>query len=324
MVGCLNFSFVTYFYRRQQAFYRSCGLEARLVELEDGTIMSCWIPKRSKARAVTPSVKPALVLLHAFGTSGISWNYQVGPFSKLFDLYIPDLVFFGDSTSTNLARSELFQAECVYKILQQLGVHKFSIIGTSYGGFVAYRVAHLYPDSVHRLVISSSGVCMDPSSDQTLCAKYNAKNIKEILLPTTVEGLKRTARLGFYKEPRMFVPKFIWEDYLETQSMKNYKEKTELADGLVLGKADSPPLPTVPQETLIIWGEFDEVFNLKLAYQLKQHIGEKAQVVVIKNAAHVPQVEKASEYNKKVLAFLSERETTTESESETPSERKTQ
>lgn len=33
----------------------------------------------------------------------------------------------------------------------------------------------------------------------------------------------------------------------QTQSMKNYKEKTELADGLVLGKADSPPLPTVPQ-----------------------------------------------------------------------------
>ncbi|KAL2611722.1 hypothetical protein R1flu_023414 [Riccia fluitans] len=306
MVGCFNFSFVTYFNRRQQAFYRSCGLEARLVELDNGTLMSCWIPRRSKERAVTTSHKPTLVMLHAFGTSGISWSNQVGPFSKKFDLYIPDLVFFGDSSSTDTARSEFFQAESVYKLLQELNVTKFNLIGTSYGGFVAYRIAHLYPDSVQKLIISSSAVNMDPSSDEELCAKCNCENTKEILCPTTVDALKRTAALGFYKKPKMFIPRFIWADYLEAQSMKNYTEKCELADGMVLGKADSPPLETVPQETLIIWGEFDEVFNIKWAHQLKEHIGEKAQVIVIKNAGHIPQVEKTSEYNKKVLAFLLE------------------
>ncbi|KAL3683017.1 hypothetical protein R1sor_001039 [Riccia sorocarpa] len=243
-------------------------------------------------------------MLHAFGTSGISWSDQVGPFSKKFDLYIPDLVFFGDSSSTNTARSEFFQAECVYKLLQELNVTKFNLIGTSYGGFVAYRIAHLYPDSVQKLIISSSAVNMDPSSDQELCMRYNCQDIKELLCPTTVDALKKTAGMCVYKKPKVFIPRFIWADYLEAQSMKNYREKLELYDGLVLGKADSPPLERVPQETLIIWGEYDVVFNIRWAHQLKEHIGENAQLIIIKNAGHIPQLEKTKEYNRKVLDFL--------------------
>ncbi|CAM6089315.1 unnamed protein product [Calypogeia fissa] len=307
MVGCLNFSLVEYYQRRLQVLYRSCGLESRLVDLEDGTIMKCWIPQRNKERAIamaTSNQKPPVVLLHAFGSSANSWNYQVKPFSKFFDLYIPDLVFFGDSTTSRTERSEFFQADCIVKMLQQLSVPKYSVVGTSYGGFVAYRIAHMYPDSVDKLVISSSGVIMDSSSNQRLIDKFKVNSIKDILLPTTVEGMRRVAGLAFHRQLPFPIPRFIMEDYLEHVLIKNYKEREELTDSLVLGKDESPPLPIVPQDVLIIWGEFDEIFNVQLAHQLKEHIGDKAKVVVMKNCAHVPQVEKASEYNKHVLCFL--------------------
>jgi pimeloyl-ACP methyl ester carboxylesterase len=217
MVGCLNFSLVEYYQRRLQVMYRACGLESRLVDLEDGTIMKCWIPQRNKERAISLSSthKPPLVLIHAFGSSANSWSYQVKPFAKFFDLYIPDLVFFGDSTTSRTERSEFFQAECVVKMLEQLSVPKYSVIGTSYGGFVAYRMAHMHPDSVHKLVVSSSGVIMDSSSNEELIKKYNVGDIKDILLPTDVEAMRRVTSLAFHKQLPFPVPRFIMEDYLE-------------------------------------------------------------------------------------------------------------
>ncbi|KAG0554533.1 hypothetical protein KC19_12G098400 [Ceratodon purpureus] len=284
-----------------------CGLQCRLVELDNGTTMECWMPKKygtRQTRGYSSTDKPSLVLLHAFGLNSYTWCRQVSSFSSAFDVFIPNLLFSGRSHTTNKERTEYFQAECVFKLLQQLNVLEFSVVGTSYGGFVAYRMAHMYPHAVQKLVISSSAVNMTPATDEAMVKRFKTKNVTEILQPHDIEGVRRASILAFHKQPPFTVPEFILNDVLNVLFNVNREEKLELIAGLQLRKPDAPPLPKVTQEVLLIWGEHDPVFDISYAHRLKEDLGDRADLVILKNAAHVPQAEVPKEYNKKVLEFL--------------------
>lgn len=107
------------------------------------------------------------------------------------------------------------QAECVMKLLQQLNVSKFSVIGTSYGGFVAYRIAHMYPHAVHKLVISSSAVNMTPETDEAMVKRFKTKDVTEILQPHDAEGVRRASILAFHQQPLFGIPTFMCNDLLD-------------------------------------------------------------------------------------------------------------
>ncbi|KAH9291405.1 hypothetical protein KI387_043406, partial [Taxus chinensis] len=75
------------------------------------------------------------------------------------------------------------------KLLKQLGVGKFHLGGISYGGFVAYRLAHLFPQAVERVVIISSGVCMVYQEKDELFRNNNSLAVADILLPQTPDNM---------------------------------------------------------------------------------------------------------------------------------------
>nr|GMD16302.1 monoacylglycerol lipase ABHD6 [Ipomoea batatas] len=69
--------------------------------------------------------------------------------------------------------------------------------------------------------------------------------------------------------------------------------------------AQLPPCQP-PPSTLIVWGDQDQIFPLELGYRLQRHIGEEADLVVIKNAGHAVNLEKTNEFAKHLKAFLYE------------------
>ncbi|MCD7449894.1 hypothetical protein HAX54_002197 [Datura stramonium] len=84
-----------------------------------------------------------------------------------------------------------------------------------------------------------------------------------------------------------------------------WKEKLELLKGLSLGRNDKVDhITPLQQEVLIVWGENDQIFLLDKATELKELLGEKARLEVIKNASHVPQLEHGAKFNKIVNDFL--------------------
>lgn len=145
---------------------------------------------------------------------------------------------------------------------------------------------------------------MTPETDEAMVRRFKTKDVTEILQPHDAEGIRRASILAFYKQPPFTVPEFICNDVLNVLFNVNRKEKLELLDGLQLRKPDAPPLPKINQEVLLIWGEHDPVFNVIYAHRLKESLGDKADLVILKDAAHVPQAEVPWEYNKKVLEFL--------------------
>lgn len=203
---------------------KMAGIKPYTVEIEPGTVMSFWVPletikKHKKDQKPEPpakpsATKPVVVLVHGFAAEGIvTWQFQVGALTKKYSVYVPDLLFFGDSFSDKSDRSPTFQAECLAVALRKLGVERCTVVGFSYGGMVAFKMAELYPDLVQAIVVSGSILAMTDSISETTLKGLGFSSSSELLLPTSVKGLKALLSVAAHK--KLWFPDRLHKDYLE-------------------------------------------------------------------------------------------------------------
>ncbi|KAG6483699.1 hypothetical protein ZIOFF_060351 [Zingiber officinale] len=81
------------------------------------------------------------------------------------------------------------------------------------------------------------------------------------------------------------------------------KEKIELLHALIYERKHLV-LPEIAQPTLIVWGEKYRIFPLELGHRLKRHLGDRAQLVVIRNAGHAVNLEKSREFCENIIKFF--------------------
>ncbi|CAH8346593.1 unnamed protein product [Eruca vesicaria subsp. sativa] len=242
--------------------FSHAGLRSVITDLSNGnplasttkTSMHCWIPKYPNRS------KPNLLLLHGFGANAM-WQYgeHLRAFTGRFNVYVPDLLFFGLSSTSEPNRSESFQAQCLMRLMEAHGVKKMSVVGISYGGFVGYSFAAQFPEKVEKIVLCCAGVCLEEKDME--------------------DGLFKVMCMEYVEEKRDLI--------------KSILKDRRLSD-----------LPRIKQKSLIIWGEEDQIFPLELGYRLKRHIGDNADIVVIKKAGHAVNLEKSKEFLKHLKSFL--------------------
>ncbi|KAJ8774233.1 hypothetical protein K2173_009664 [Erythroxylum novogranatense] len=268
------------------------------VDLDDQTTMHYWITNHRRFD------KPDLVLVHGYGGhSRWQFAYQVRALSGTFNLYIPDLLFFGKSYTKRGGRSDSFQADCVREGLRKMGLERYNVVGISYGGYVAYQMAANYGEEVNKLVIISSGLCYtEEQKDEHL--KKLGNNIYDLLLPQKPLDVRNMIKLAMYKtDPLKWVPDFfVWASIVLGNT--NRKEKSELLDHLLARKAGTD-VPVLTQETLLIWGDHDNVFPIPLAYQLQRHLGPKCcRIETVKDTGHAANIESPEVVNKLITSFV--------------------
>lgn len=100
---------------------------------------------------------PAVVFLHGFPLSGLTWRNVVPALSPRFTCYALDLVGLGGTTSPNLVDySSEGQARVFARALSALGVGEFSLAGNDTGGWIARELALLDPARVTRLALTNT------------------------------------------------------------------------------------------------------------------------------------------------------------------------
>ena len=100
---------------------------------------------------------PALVLLHGFPLSGLTWRKVVPELSQRFTCHAFDLVGLGDSTSRDAADfSSQGQAEVLQRALFVQGVSSYALMGNDTGGWIARELALLEPERVTHLVLMNT------------------------------------------------------------------------------------------------------------------------------------------------------------------------
>ncbi|XP_018510810.1 dihydrolipoyllysine-residue acetyltransferase component of acetoin cleaving system isoform X3 [Brassica rapa] len=246
--------------------FSSSGLSLQTLSIDSETTIQYWGPATSENKQ-----KPSLLLLHGFGPSAVwQWNRQ---------------------------------ASCMGRLMEKLGVERYSVVGTSYGGFVAYNMAKMMPGKVEKVVLASSGVNLRRSDNEAFIARAKCHGIVEVMLPSSAADLRRLS--GMISSRKLdYVPDFVLNDFCQKMYSEKRGEKTELLEGLSIGRDDKTNVSPIQQDVMLIWGEKDQVFPLIMAHDLREMLGKKAKLRVIPKTSHIHQTEKSKEFNGIVMSFL--------------------
>ncbi|XP_045817377.1 epoxide hydrolase 4-like [Trifolium pratense] len=277
---------------------KMAGVKPYMVEIEPGTVMRFWVPSET----ISKPTKPVVVLLHGFSSDGLTtWLSQIIMLAKNYAVYVPNLIFFGGSTTDKPDRSPTFQAGCLAAGLKKLGVEKCVVVGFSYGGMVAFQMAELYSELVQAVVVTGSILAIQESMISSSVVENVGSSWSEILLPSSVEGLKSLLSTGLYRNIRF--PNRVLSDFLKVM-FSNRKERSELLEALELSYKDIN-IPNFSQRIHLLWGEKDKIFKLEVAHNIKEKLGNNATIEVIKKAGHLVNMERPFIYNRCLKKFLS-------------------
>ncbi|XP_062093268.1 uncharacterized protein LOC133799201 isoform X2 [Humulus lupulus] len=264
-----------------QSLLKFYGLRSQTIEIQAGTVVHFWAPNhiietyKNQANQVIKSSnhveKPTLVFLHDFAATGVlTWLLQIMAFESTHEVFVPDLLFFGGSTTDRTERSPVFQAECLTKGLKLLGVKRCAVVGCSYGEIVGSKMAAMEPEFVTFLVLSNSNFAITESQSEEAFNRVGVRSWQELMLPETVEGLKKLLGVVVYKRP--WFPDWAYKHFL--------------------------------QEIYFASGEEDKIFTVKIVQQTKSELGDKATLNLIKKAGHLAHLERPFVYNRNLKKIL--------------------
>ena len=109
-------------------------------------------------RDAGPQGAPAILLLHGFPTSSNMFRNLIPRLASSFRVIAPDYPGFGQSSMPDhktYAYTFENYAEIVDKLVEQLGVSKYSMYVMDYGAPVGYRLALRHPERVQALMVQN-------------------------------------------------------------------------------------------------------------------------------------------------------------------------
>jgi pimeloyl-ACP methyl ester carboxylesterase len=240
---------------------------------------------------------PVVVLLHGLGGNAANWAFNVGALAQKFRVVVPDQIGFGRSDKPFINYRLATYVDFLDKFLSELKIERASLVGNSMGGWVAASYALKHPSRVERLVlVDAAGFAPPKEFDLGTLSGLN---------PSTREAMRQLSALVFYNKA-MFGSDAAVDVMLAARisagdgyTIERLVQSIHRAEDMLDGR-----LNAIKQPTLIVWGREDGLTPLaREGEKFRQGIPH-AQLVVFEQCGHVPQVEKAAEFNAAVLKFL--------------------
>jgi pimeloyl-ACP methyl ester carboxylesterase len=173
-------------------------------------------------------------------------------------------------------------------LMATLGIERPSILGHSFGGRVAIKLAAANPDALDRLVLVDSAGVPPP---QTLRRRLKRAASR------TANTIGRLGRTGQALRRRI-VRRIASTDYLNAGPLRD----TFLA---IVREDLRPVMPRIKAPTLLIWGESDEDTTVADAHEMEKLIpGSK--LLVLKNAGHFSYLDQYGRFRLAVIPFLND------------------
>lgn len=245
---------------------------------------------------------PALLFIHGFALDALmNWSDQLVPFSKNFTVIAPDLVWFGKSES-KLQPELQTQRIAIERLLRHLNLTEINVVGQSYGGFVAIDLALKNPGLVNKLCISNSpGTTFNDDTFKELLTKLDLSTISELFVMKNGYDVRRLLYVASYKKP--FIPIFVLSQAYDHYFSKYQFEWKQLLDTLPDERTKIDNLEELKKcKTIMLWGEFDELFLQSEGEKFAKLINCK--FVVIPKTGHAPQIDDSRKFNSALKDFF--------------------
>jgi pimeloyl-ACP methyl ester carboxylesterase len=240
-----------------------------------------------------------VVLCHAgFVDSGM-WDNQWDALAQRYHVVRYDMRGYGKSDPVT---EPVSRREELYKLLTHLSVKRAHLIGCSMGGETIMDFALDHPEMVASLVVVSavpSGFEMQGAPPAELLEMMAAMQQGDL-----ARGAELQLRLwidGAYRQPEEVDPQ------VRQRAAEMNRIPVERGTSAVPNEPLNPPaaqrLGSITAPALIITGALDNPEIRRIGGVMAAEI-PNARQVTIEGAAHVPNMEKAAEFNRAVLAFL--------------------
>lgn len=238
-----------------------------------------------------------ITLIHGFPFNHEMWEPQIELLKKDNRVIAYDIRGHGKSEVGDGQYSlELFVDDLI-GLLDHLGIEKTIVCGLSMGGYISLRAVERNPERIKAMVLCDTSSLAD-SNEAKLKRMASIKMIKNDGLHVFAEGFVKV----------IFSPKSLSAKISAIEIIKNMILSNSALGvcGTLLALAgrtdttDSLSKITVP--TLILVGENDTVTPPKLSQLMHEKISN-SEFHVIRDAAHMSNLENTNEFNQYLLNF---------------------
>jgi 2-hydroxy-6-oxonona-2,4-dienedioate hydrolase len=249
-----------------------------------------------------------LVLLHGLGGDGSRWAPNIEPLARDFHVFALDQIGFGQSDKPLANYHTGMLAEFLVDFLKAANIRKASLVGNSMGAGVALYTAVHSPEMVDRIVLADGGGYRTPDDGPPVpdarrpVADPAAARRRQIQNSVTREETREFFRILFH-DKNLVTEKMVDEQLALRLRSAFTITKIQEAGEKGLGSLTETQVRAVRAPTLIVWGKYDELANPAGADRLARAL-PGAKKVIVDNCGHMPQLERADEFNRLVRDFL--------------------
>ncbi|MEM6347450.1 MAG: alpha/beta hydrolase [Bacteroidota bacterium] len=247
---------------------------------------------------------PPILLLHGTFASLHTFDGWVAELKSSYRLIRLDLPGFGLSevTEDHVYSMERYIA-VIKTLLDELGIERLSIAGSSLGGWLAWEFALDFPDLVERLIlIDAAGVEIHrhiPLPVRLARLPFAKKFAPLFINRPTIKHFIREV----YADPSKIRPEVIDRYYELFAREGNPEAFLAIVNSKFVDRAHE--LPKIQAPTMIIWGEQDNWLPISNAYHFL-NVLPQAKLIIYEDLGHIPMEEAPIETAQDVKEFMQE------------------
>ena len=245
-----------------------------------------------------------VVLVHGSGpgvTSYANWRLVIPALAEHWRVVAPDMVGFGFSDRPeDVTYSLQTWADQTVGVMDALGIDKAHLVGNSFGGAIALRIATQHPDRVGKLVLMGSmGVPFEITEGLDAVWGYepSVENMKKVLgyFTYSAEAINDSLAKSRYEGS-------IQEGFQEAFSAMVPAPRQRWVEAMTIPDEE---LKKLPHRTLIVHGREDQVIPVSNSYYL-EGILQDADLSVWSKCGHWSMIERNADFNRQVRDFFLE------------------